>query len=217
MRRSVFLSALLCILLLCACASPAGGVSAPAAISSSPAEVSVSAQDVSLPAQDTSAPAPDVSETPDAPAPAPSPAPAPAKPAEQAEAAQPTCTLSVSCKVLLNNMDKLDPEKVELVPSDGWLLAPVAVPFEEGESVFDVLLRVCREKKLHMEFTDTPVYGSAYIEGIGNLYEFDAGALSGWRYNVNGWYPNYGCSRYLLADGDAVEWVYALSPEGDMP
>ncbi len=63
-----------------------------------------------------------------------------------------------------------------------------------------------------MEFVDTPVYGSVYIEGIGNLYEFDAGPLSGWRYSVNGWYPNYGCSLYPLSPGDRVEWVYALDP-----
>ena len=203
MKRYTFLSGVLCALLLCACAIGTGGVSAPEASSS--AAVSVSAEDISVP--DISI-VPDKSETPDQPASFPTP---------QAGSSQPTCTLSVSCAVLLNNMDKLDPDKAELVPEDGWLLAPVTVPFAEGETVFDLLLRVCREQKLHMEFTDTPVYGSAYIEGIGNLYEFDAGALSGWRYSVNGWYPNYGCSRYPLTAGDVVEWVYALSPEGDTP
>ena len=49
---------------------------------------------------------------------------------------------------------------------------------------------------------------SAYVEGINNLYEFDVGSLSGWMYNVNGWYPNYGCSRYQVKDGDVVEWRY---------
>ena len=47
-----------------------------------------------------------------------------------------------------------------------------------------------------------------YIEGIGNLYEFDCGAESGWMYAVNGWFPNYGCSQYALQDGDTVTWVY---------
>ena len=46
------------------------------------------------------------------------------------------------------------------------------------------------------------------IEGIANLYEFDCGELSGWMYKVNDWFPNYGCSRYELKDGDKVEWVY---------
>ena len=47
-----------------------------------------------------------------------------------------------------------------------------------------------------------------YIEGIHNLYEFDCGDLSGWMYKVNGWFPNYGCSRYQLKQGDVIEWVY---------
>ena len=54
-------------------------------------------------------------------------------------------------------------------------------------------------------------YNSAYIEGIHNLYEFDCGQLSGWIYKVNGWSPNYGCSRYDLADGDVIEWQYTCN------
>lgn len=118
------------------------------------------------------------------------------------------CTLSISCATLLSNKELLDPDKVELVPSDGWVLQPVKVTFQEGENVFQVLQRVCREQKIHLEYMDTPLYNSAYIEGIHNLYEFDAGDLSGWMYRVNGWFPNYGCSRYQLQDGDVIEWVY---------
>jgi uncharacterized membrane-anchored protein len=47
-----------------------------------------------------------------------------------------------------------------------------------------------------------------YIQGINNIYEFDAGALSGWMYRVNGWFPNYGASRYVVQQGDVIEWVY---------
>lgn len=119
-----------------------------------------------------------------------------------------TCTLSISCATILDNMDDLDPDKVDIVPADGWILQSMTVTFNEGESVFDVLQRVCREQKIHMEFMDTPMYNSAYIEGIANLYEFDCGPLSGWMYKVNEWFPNYGCSRYALQDGDVVNWVY---------
>jgi hypothetical protein len=59
-----------------------------------------------------------------------------------------------------------------------------------------------------MEASWTPVYNSAYVEGINNLYEFDCGNLSGWMYCVDGWYPNYGCSRYQLKDGETVEFRY---------
>ena len=119
-----------------------------------------------------------------------------------------TCTLSISCATILNHMDWLDPEKVELVPEDGWILKPTEVTFYEGESVFNVLQRTCKQQGIHMEFENTPMYNSAYIEGIHNLYEFDCGELSGWMYQVNDWFPNYGCSRYQLQDGDVVEWVY---------
>ena len=115
-----------------------------------------------------------------------------------------TCTLSISCEKILENMDMCNPEKVELVPEDGWLLEPMTVTFYEGESVFNVLQRTCKQQGIHMEFEDTPMYHSAYIEGIGNLYEFDVGELSGWMYSVNGWFPNYGCSRYQLQNGDVI-------------
>ena len=119
-----------------------------------------------------------------------------------------TCTFSIECSTILNNLDDLDPDKRELVPSNGVILAPTKVTFYEGESVFDVLQRVCKENNIHLESSWTPVYNSAYIEGINNLYEFDCGELSGWMFRVNGWYPNYGCSRYQLVDGEVVEWRY---------
>ena len=127
-----------------------------------------------------------------------------------------TCTISISCATILDNMDLCAEEKTELVPTDGWILQPVTATFYEGESVFDVLMRICQENKIHMEYMDTPMYNSAYIEGIANLYEFDVGALSGWMYNVNGWFPNYGCSRYALQAGDVVQWVYTCDLGADV-
>ena len=125
-----------------------------------------------------------------------------------------TCTFSIECSTILNNLENLDPDKLELVPSDGVILPPTTVTFYEGESVFDMIQRVCKEYNIHLEFSWTPIYNSAYIEGIHNLYEFDCGALSGWMYRVNGWYPNYGCSRYQLADGEVVEWRYTCNDLG---
>ena len=127
-----------------------------------------------------------------------------------------TCTFSIECSTILNNLSLLDPEKLEMVPYDGVILAEATVVFYEGESVFDVLQRVCIENKIHTEASWTPMYNSAYVEGIYNLYEFDCGALSGWMYRVNGWYPNYGCSRYQLKDGDVVEWRYTCDMGNDI-
>ena len=127
-----------------------------------------------------------------------------------------TCTFSIECSTILNNLDMLETEKLEMVPFNGVILNEITVVFYEGESVFDVLQRVCKENKIHMEASWTPMYNSAYIEGIHNLYEFDCGALSGWMYRVNGWYPNYGCSRYQLQDGDVVEWRFTCDLGNDI-
>ena len=105
----------------------------------------------------------------------------------------------------------LKESKAEFVPADGWILYPSEVEFYEGETVFDVLKRVCNEAGIQMESEWTPMYNSYYVSGINNLYEFDCGKDSGWMYCVNGWYPNYGCSKYTLEDGDTVEWRYTCN------
>lgn len=126
------------------------------------------------------------------------------------------CTLSISCATILNNMSELDKSKTDLVPSDGWILKPETVTFKEGESVFDLLESVCKEKGIHLEFSFVPLYNTQYIEGINNIYEFDCGSLSGWRYSVNGWFPNYGSSRYEVQNGDVIEFKYTCNYGDDI-
>ena len=151
-------------------------------------------------------------------APAATPAPTPISTPEPTPTptAEKHCTISISCASILDHMDWLDPAKTALIPENGWILGSTELTFTEGESVFDVLLRVCTEKKIHMEFEETPMYQSAYIEGIYNIYEFDCGELSGWMCSVNGWFPNYGCSRYTLSDGDVIRWVYTCELGDDV-
>ena len=140
-----------------------------------------------------------------------SPSPAPTKPAAEGESAKSgeySCTLTVSCAAILNNPAALKPEKAALVPPDGIIYKEQTAVFHEGESVFNVLQREMKKNKIHFEYIITPIYGSAYIEGINNLYEFDCGELSGWMYTVNGEFPSCGCSRYRLADKDKIELIY---------
>ncbi|MDR0916597.1 MAG: DUF4430 domain-containing protein [Oscillospiraceae bacterium] len=127
-----------------------------------------------------------------------------------------TVTLSVRCDTILDNMGLLNRNKHELVPDDGVIFPTTEVIVYEGESVFNVLWREMKRAGIHLEFVNTPIYNSVYIEGINNLYEFDVGELSGWMYAVNGWYPNYGASRYQLKAGDAVEWNYTCDLGRDL-
>ena len=185
--------------------TPAPDAAQDAPATSAPSETERQEETPAVPPAQNEAP----TQAPDTPA-------SPDEPEPPVENSVPTCTVSISCTTILEDPERLNAEKADLIPADGVLLAPTAVEFTEGESVFDVLKRVCRENKIHMEFSKTPVYQSAYIEGIGNLYEFDCGEGSGWMYRVNGEFPNYGCSRYTLADGDTVEWVYTCDFGADV-
>lgn len=138
--------------------------------------------------------------------------PQPVEPQEQTvKEVKHRCTISVSCAAAWERRAEWAESVAEVIPENGVILQPVHVTYYEGESVFDVLQRVCKSRYVPMEFTSTPLYNTAYIEGIGNLYEFDCGAGSGWMYKVNGWFPNYGCSRYAVRDGDVIEWLYTCN------
>ena len=126
-----------------------------------------------------------------------------------------TCTIAIYCDTILDNMDNLEPGKSQFVPSNGVILAPVTVKFADGETVFDVLKRVCNTTGIQIEYSWTPMYDSYYVEGINNLYEFDCGYESGWMYKVNGWFPNYGSSSYTLKDGDVIVWAYTCNGLGE--
>ena len=126
------------------------------------------------------------------------------------------CTVLISCETLLDNKKLLPEEKQKLIPENGIVLEETEVFFSEGDSAFDILLEVCKENKIHMEYSDVPLYNSAYIEGINNIYEFDAGNLSGWMYSVNDYFPNYGCSQYLPEDGDEIKWIYTCDMGNDI-
>lgn len=128
----------------------------------------------------------------------------------------PQCTISISCTTVLSHMDDLTPGKEAIVPENGWMLGTVTVTLEEGDTVFTVLQRVTREYGIALEFSISPIYSTAYIEGIGNLYERDCGTGSGWLYAVNGAFPNVGCSEYAVSDGDTIAWLYTCEMGADL-
>lgn len=127
-----------------------------------------------------------------------------------------SCTISIGCSTIFDNLELLRPEKKDYVPDDGVILGTVTATFEEGDTVFEVLKSVCRDYGIQLEYSWTSMYGSYYIEGIHNLYEFDCGDGSGWMYSVNGWFPNYGCSSYELKQGDVIKWLYTCDLGADV-
>lgn len=121
-----------------------------------------------------------------------------------------TVTISIRCDTILDNWDKLDDslKSDKYVPADGVILPTFRVVLRKGDTVYDIFSRVTRYSKIVTDFVYTVNYSSVYVKGINHLYEFSCGELSGWMYRVNGVFPGYGCSRYVLKDGDVIEWVY---------
>jgi hypothetical protein len=126
-----------------------------------------------------------------------------------------TCTLEIRCDTLLGNLDKLAESKAALVPENGTLLSSKEVEFTGGSTVFDVFRQTLRNEKIHFEYVDATAYSTAYVEGIGNLYEFDCGSRSGWVFSVNGVHQGIGCSAYTLADGDVIVFNYTCDLGAD--
>ena len=123
-----------------------------------------------------------------------------------------TVFLSIECGTILDNWDDLDPalRYEKYVPSDGIILERTEYVLRPKDTVYDILDRAVRYNKIQMEYqgANENSFGSVYIQGINYLYEFSCGPLSGWMYRVNGEFPNYGCSKYELKDGDVIEWIY---------
>lgn len=129
-------------------------------------------------------------------------------------------TLTIRCDTLLEHYNQLD-EKLQqerYVPSDGVILETTQYVLRPNDSVFDILQRAVRNRKIQMEYqgADQNLYGSVYIKGINYLYEFSAGPLSGWIYKVNSTIPDYGSSRYQLKDGDQIEFHYTCDLGRDL-
>ena len=98
--------------------------------------------------------------------------------------------------------------KAAHIPESGVLLAETSMPIAVGDTVYTVLTDAARAHAIHMEASGANAL--MYVHGIGNIYEFDFGDLSGWVYMVNGESASVGCDQYVLKPGDRVEWRYTL-------
>lgn len=94
------------------------------------------------------------------------------------------------------------------LPEDGIILAEDTYSIGEGDTVYDLLLRVTKAHKMPLATSGTY---SAYVAGINALFEFDYGPTSGWVYTVNRKSPVLASDQYRLQDGDSVVFSYTLT------
>lgn len=93
----------------------------------------------------------------------------------------------------------------DYIPVDGMILNKVPVMISDGDTAREQLVLATKQHKLQLEYD-----GTGYVCGLGNVYEFDFGNLSGWVFRVNGETPGKGSYDVILQEGDSVEWIYSL-------
>lgn len=107
----------------------------------------------------------------------------------------------------------------------GAIIADTKVPFEEGESVADVTVRLFKAMDLAYEHTgsvDKGFYLSKIkdfeLNGIyyPELGEFNAGGESGWCVRLNNWHINQSSSAFEVEDGDTISWLYTCQYGADV-
>ena len=130
---------------------------------------------------------------------------------EELQEDQQTCYMEIRCDTILSGQ-KLKGDE----PKDGIILAGKEIPFEKGDTAFDLLRRYCKEEDIKLKYVFMPTIGGYYIKGIAGIEELEYGQLSGWLYKVNGWYPNYGASGYQIQEGDVIVWLYTCDGGTDV-
>ncbi len=117
-------------------------------------------------------------------------------------------TLTIRCDTVVGKSD------ASHIPDDGVILDVTELEISQGETVYDILIQAAKANRIQVENNGTE--DMAYIVGIGYLYEFDFGDLSGWVYRVNGERPSASCGEYELRDGDVIEWLYSCELGNDL-
>lgn len=119
-----------------------------------------------------------------------------------------TVKMDINLTSILKNWEKLD-EKLRdeaYVPKSGYLIQNQQIPIKDGDSIYDVLLRVAKQRRVHL---DTKKFtNSIYIKGINHIYEFSSGSRSGWMIKVNAELISTDAGSYELKPNDYLEIIY---------
>jgi len=129
-----------------------------------------------------------------------------AQPQPQPQPQQPqpiNVSLSVSCNVAI----EAGSATAQAV-SDNGAMRYATLRLDAGTSVYDAL--VASGARLGSQGSPGSPIG-VYISAIDGLPQGEAGPQSGWKYYVNGTAPGVSCDKYVLSNGDSVEWRYVTN------
>ncbi|MEC0226541.1 S-layer homology domain-containing protein [Paenibacillus alba] len=99
----------------------------------------------------------------------------------------------------------------KLTINKGYVISESNVELKAGDSVWSVFQRELNSRGISYRSKWFDKYNSIYVESIAGDGEFDHGSGSGWMYSVNGTYPGFGASSYVLKQGDRIQWRYTTN------
>ncbi|GLX68066.1 S-layer homology domain-containing protein [Paenibacillus glycanilyticus] len=104
----------------------------------------------------------------------------------------------------------------KLTINKGYVVAPTSIELRKGDTVWTLFKRILDSQHIAYDYDYYSEYNSVYVKSIAGDGEFDHGEGSGWKYNVNGVYPGFGASQYVLKDGDVIQWRYTTNLGADL-
>lgn len=104
-----------------------------------------------------------------------------------------------------------DPALAEYIPEDGIALVRLKYIAKEGDSVLQILEKICKNNNIEVKKTE-----DGLIEAIGYLKNGDCGEGSGWVYTVNGDLMSDNPADCKVKDGDEIVWAFTLDGGKDI-
>jgi len=99
----------------------------------------------------------------------------------------------------------------------GTILPAASVPFQTGDTIATVTLRLLKAAGITPVYTGTAA-SNFYLSAIRNftvggttyptLGDYDGGSSSGWMVSLNNWFINKMSSDFAVEDGDRIRWQY---------
>ncbi|MCR8743798.1 S-layer homology domain-containing protein [Romboutsia lituseburensis] len=105
------------------------------------------------------------------------------------------------------DMVKFSIEKRTIGKGDTLSLQSIA--FDEGDTAWSVLKKVTDENNIPIEYTGSG--SNLYVSSIDGDGEFDHGNGSGWKYEVNGEFPDVGLDSYKIKKDDIIRLRYCVT------
>lgn len=97
-------------------------------------------------------------------------------------------------------------------PESGWIMGKKEIELQDGDTVWDVLNRICRDRGIAVSKTGSGSY--IFVKSIAGVAPVSA--QSGWMFSVNGVYVQTGAGNYVVSGGDAIRWKYTMNGGDDL-